>query len=126
VAAGNEAELAIYPGGAHGFTLFPNDLSKALLAGGRRNRLPSFFSYPYPAPKGFNDAPPGPDGAYFDQRLGEFLLPYEVVRKSSAPETTLMAFLESTYTVETPTEARHSAIKNALLTCCMRSWREAR
>ena len=28
VAAGNEAELAIYPGGAHGFTLFPNDLSE--------------------------------------------------------------------------------------------------
>jgi len=29
VAAGNEAELAIYPGGAHGFTLFPTDLSKS-------------------------------------------------------------------------------------------------
>ena len=27
VAAGNEAELAIYPGGAHGFTLFPNRLA---------------------------------------------------------------------------------------------------
>lgn len=32
VAAGNEAELAIYPGGAHGFTLFPNELSKAATA----------------------------------------------------------------------------------------------
>src|SRR6478609_9390951 len=28
VAAGNEAELAIHPGGAHGFTLFPNALSE--------------------------------------------------------------------------------------------------
>lgn len=28
VAAGNKAELVIYPGGAHGFTLFPNELSK--------------------------------------------------------------------------------------------------
>jgi acetyl esterase/lipase len=27
VAAGNDAELAIYPGGAHGFTLFPNTLA---------------------------------------------------------------------------------------------------
>lgn len=27
IAAGNEAELEIYPGGAHGFTLFPNALS---------------------------------------------------------------------------------------------------
>jgi acetyl esterase len=32
VAAGNETELAIYPGGAHGFTLFPNDLSKSATA----------------------------------------------------------------------------------------------
>jgi acetyl esterase/lipase len=28
VAAGNEAELAVYPGGAHGFTLFPNRLAE--------------------------------------------------------------------------------------------------
>ena len=33
VAAGNEAELAIYPGGAHGFTLFPNQLSLTATAG---------------------------------------------------------------------------------------------
>ena len=32
IAAGNEAELAIYPGGAHGFTLFPNSLSQAASA----------------------------------------------------------------------------------------------
>ena len=32
VAAGNEAELAIYPGGSHGFTLFPSDLAKAATA----------------------------------------------------------------------------------------------
>jgi acetyl esterase len=28
IAAGNETELAIYPGGAHGFTLFPNRLAE--------------------------------------------------------------------------------------------------
>jgi acetyl esterase len=32
IAAGNPAELAIYPGGAHGFTLFPNALSQAAAA----------------------------------------------------------------------------------------------
>jgi len=31
VAAGNEAELAVYPGGAHGFTLFPSDLSRSAI-----------------------------------------------------------------------------------------------
>ena len=33
VAAGNRAELAIFPGGAHGFTLFPNGLSDRATAG---------------------------------------------------------------------------------------------
>jgi acetyl esterase len=32
VAARNEAELAIYPGGPHGFTLFPSELSRAATA----------------------------------------------------------------------------------------------
>ena len=32
VAEGNDADLPIYPGGAHGFTLFPNDLSKSATA----------------------------------------------------------------------------------------------
>src|SRR5216684_2009544 len=32
IAAGNDAELAIYPGGAHGFTLFPNALSQSVAA----------------------------------------------------------------------------------------------
>jgi acetyl esterase/lipase len=27
IAAANQAQLAIYPGGAHGFTLFPNRLA---------------------------------------------------------------------------------------------------
>ena len=29
VAAGNQAELAVYPGGSHGFTLFPSELSQS-------------------------------------------------------------------------------------------------
>ena len=32
IAAGNETELAIYPGGAHGFTLFPNRLANEAAA----------------------------------------------------------------------------------------------
>lgn len=32
IAAGNEADLAIYPGGAHGFTLFPNRLAEEAAA----------------------------------------------------------------------------------------------
>jgi hypothetical protein len=59
--------------------------------------FPAFYSYAYPAPDGFADAPVAPDGAYFDRGLGEFLLPYDAVRRSGDPEATLMAFLDSTY-----------------------------
>ena len=59
--------------------------------------FPAFSSYAYPAPEGLADARPGPEAAYFDKRLGEFLLPYDAVRSSSEPEATLLSFLSSTY-----------------------------
>jgi hypothetical protein len=65
--------------------------------GGGGTDFAAFYSYAYPAPKGFAEAQVAPTGAYFDRSLGEFLLPYEVVRESTDPESTLMAFLESTY-----------------------------
>src|SRR3546814_6944046 len=57
----------------------------------------AFYSYAYPAPDGFADAPVAPDAAHYDKSLGEFLLPYDAVRQSSDPDATLMAFLDSTY-----------------------------
>jgi hypothetical protein len=71
--------------------------SAGFWTGGGGTDFPAFYSYAYPAPKGFDQAQPNPEEAYFDRNLGEFLLPYEAVRKSSDPETALMAFLESTY-----------------------------
>jgi hypothetical protein len=65
--------------------------------GGGGTTFPAFYSYAYPAPKGFAEAHAAPEGSCFDQQLGEFLLPYEIVRTSVEPEATLMAFLESTY-----------------------------
>ena len=65
--------------------------------GGSGVDVPAFYSYAYPAPPGFTDAPVQPEAAYFDARLSEFLLPYDAVRQSPNPEATLMAFLESTY-----------------------------
>jgi len=65
--------------------------------GGGGTDFAAFYSYAYPTPKGFAEAQVAPEGAYFDQKLGEFLLPYDVVRTSTEPESTLMAFLESTY-----------------------------
>ncbi|HIC81742.1 MAG TPA: hypothetical protein EYP07_12390 [Kiloniellaceae bacterium] len=58
---------------------------------------PSFYAYAYPTPEGFGDMPVRPAEAYFHKDLGEFVLPYEAVRKAADPEAALLAFLQSTY-----------------------------
>lgn len=58
---------------------------------------PAFYSYAYPAPEGFEDAPVEPAEAYYYADLGEFVLPYEAVRASDNPDETLLRFLQSTY-----------------------------
>jgi hypothetical protein len=65
--------------------------------GGRGVATPSFYAYAYPTPTGFADAAVSPDSAYFEPKLGEFILPYEHVRSASYPEATLLGFLRSTY-----------------------------
>jgi Family of unknown function (DUF5996) len=57
----------------------------------------SFYAYAYPVPDGFTDWPVEPDAAYYDAALGEFILPYRAVRTASDPDTTLLAFFQSTY-----------------------------
>ena len=57
----------------------------------------SFYSYAYPQPDGFAEWPVTPDAAYYDDVLGEFLLPYTAVRTAPDPEACLLAFFESTY-----------------------------
>jgi Family of unknown function (DUF5996) len=65
----------------------------------------SFYSYAYPAPDAFKDAPVSPKGAFFSEELGEFLLPYDEVRNARDPEASLLSFLQSTYEAEA--EAAH-------------------
>ncbi len=57
----------------------------------------AFYSYAYPEPPGFQAWPVLPEQAVYDMELGEFLLPYEVVRTAEDPDATLMAFLQCTY-----------------------------
>ncbi|WP_211214079.1 DUF5996 family protein [Salisaeta longa] len=57
----------------------------------------AFYSYAYPTPDGFADAPVTPDAAFYHEDLGEFILPYEAVRTAPDPDSTLIAFLRSTY-----------------------------
>jgi Family of unknown function (DUF5996) len=56
-----------------------------------------FYSYAYPEPEGFRDRPVEPADASYASELGEFLLPYELVRKAENPDDVLLGFLQSTY-----------------------------
>jgi hypothetical protein len=57
----------------------------------------AFYSYAYPTPTGFGDAAVGPTGATWSSAMGEWLLPYELVRSAADPEAALLRFLQSTY-----------------------------
>ena len=57
----------------------------------------SFYAYAYPAPDGFGSWPVEPAGAYFDEGLAEFILPYQAVRTAADPDADLMAFFQTTY-----------------------------
>lgn len=58
---------------------------------------PAFYSYSYPAPAGYSAATVEPEAAYFDQRLGEFILRYADLRRAAAPADDLLRFFQSTY-----------------------------
>jgi len=93
-----------HPGGIPGLPdevtreAYSHEVSSAgFWPGGGVIDYPAFYSYAYPIPEGFKTASVDPRAARFDEALGEFLLPYEAVKRSTDPESTLMAFLQSTY-----------------------------
>jgi hypothetical protein len=56
-----------------------------------------YYSYVYPEPPGFPTSPIQPSQAVYQSDLGEFTLPYEVVRNAPDPDATLLTFLQGTY-----------------------------
>jgi hypothetical protein len=58
---------------------------------------PLFYSYAYPEPPGFREFSVAPAQAVFDLKMGEFVLPYEAMRRSADPDSLLLQFLQSTY-----------------------------
>ena len=57
----------------------------------------AFYAYAYPQPPGFAGARVRPDGAFYSTDFGEFVLPYDEVRRSASPGDTVLEFLQSTY-----------------------------
>ena len=93
-----------FPGSAPGVApeimreAYSHEVSSAgFWPGGNGTDYPAFYSYTYPAPAGFGRFAVQPAGAFFSEALGEFLLPYDIVRTAADPEAALLDFLQSTY-----------------------------
>ncbi|HXS13964.1 MAG TPA: DUF5996 family protein [Acidobacteriaceae bacterium] len=56
-----------------------------------------FYGYAYPEPKSYREYKVSPKEARFDEAFGEFVFPYEVMRKMEDPDGALLDFLQSTY-----------------------------
>ena len=92
-----------HPGGVPGLPdritheAYSHEVSSAgFWPGGAMAAEPIFYSYAYPSPDGFARAAM-PDGGRWDETLGEFVLPYDTVRRARDPDGMLMDFLQTSY-----------------------------
>jgi len=58
---------------------------------------PAFYAYIYPEPAGFREASVRPAAAGYHEKLGEFILSYEDVRRTDSPERAISDFFQSSY-----------------------------
>jgi Family of unknown function (DUF5996) len=93
----------LHPGGVPGLPdavtreAYSHEVSSAgFWPGGAAFPQAAFYSYAYPEPVGFRDRPVT-SGAHFDAALGEFILPYDVMRSAAEPDVLLLDFLSTTY-----------------------------
>jgi hypothetical protein len=57
----------------------------------------AFYSYTKPAPAGLDKQTVRPDMAYWDQKMGEFILKYDDARAAQSPNQAILDFCQSTY-----------------------------
>jgi hypothetical protein len=57
----------------------------------------AFYSYAYPLPPGYAEAPVRPAGVFYQREMGLFILSYEAMRAAPDPDAMLLEFLQSTY-----------------------------
>ena len=93
----------LHPGGAPGLAdavireAYSHEVSSAgFWPGNDAFPRAAFYSYAYPEPAQFS-AQAMTSGAYYDKGLGEFILPYEDMRRAADPDATLLDFLTRTY-----------------------------
>jgi hypothetical protein len=57
----------------------------------------AFYAYAYPEPAGYGAYPLTTTDAFYDQGLGQFILPYDAVREAADPNALVLGFLQETY-----------------------------
>ena len=57
----------------------------------------AYYVYAYPEPAEYGKTELGTAGAFYDEALGQFILPYDAVRRASDPDSLLLGFLQETY-----------------------------
>ena len=76
--------------------------------GDHRLAQPAFFAYMYPKPDGVEQAP------WWHDALGEFVLPYDDVRRSGDPRAKLLEFVDGAFDVcWTPGDVQTSVLRTA-------------
>jgi hypothetical protein len=65
--------------------------------GGSGVEGPAFYCYAAPEPAGLAQQKVQPESAFYQPDVKEFILMYDEIRKSQAPERVLLEFLQSTY-----------------------------
>jgi hypothetical protein len=58
---------------------------------------PIFYSYAYPEPPGFTETKVQPAAAFYEPKIREFILPYDIVRTAEKADEVLLEFAQSTY-----------------------------
>ena len=58
---------------------------------------PAFYVYAYPEPAGYGDTRLSIADASYNPDLGQFILPYDAVRRARDPDELLLGFLQETY-----------------------------
>ncbi len=65
--------------------------------GDTRHGKAAFYAYAHPAPKGFAGMELSPPGAHWDDKLGEYILDWDLVRSSDDPRGTALEFARSVF-----------------------------
>ena len=72
-------------------------ISHGFWPGGGPVLEPVFYAYAVPEPPGLKESSIEPPGALYHPELGEFILPYEIVRNAGNPDHAIRQFVDSTY-----------------------------